>query len=202
MARKASDLFSLLAARTSHRRGGLLGQVVSILGSLFRGKKQPGPRRVVLSSFGFLAVCFGCTGIGYLIGDQFPMKGQALRMASPEAPRKETAQRPGPVDSPSKAPTHLANTALFIGRFVQLKQPAEDLARWLKSRGVESARALQVPNKQKELEWVVIAYYDGESQQKALQSTLRSMTPPSNLAEFAEWQKQPQWPIPFSVPPQ
>ena len=84
MARKASDLFSLLAARGGNRRSGILSQVAKSVGAAFSSKKQPGPRRVVLSGISFLGVCFVCVALGYLLGDQFPVSPgrQALRANS------------------------------------------------------------------------------------------------------------------------
>lgn len=205
MARKSSDLFSLLATRGGNRRGGIFGQVAGAIGSMFHSKRtQPGPRRVVMSGLGFLAVCFVCGGIGYLLGDQFPMSParQVLR-ANPDVGKSE-GQKPGPIDNPSK-PKPATKNAFYVGNFDDDRAKADELTEYLKGQGVARASTYGVvrkgekgdqSNQAEQKIWLVVVYFDTAKEEEAMRRKLRTLQAPAKVPMFETWRSTKDWPIP------
>src|SRR5712671_5118679 len=106
MARKAVDLFSLLASRggprsSQRRSGGFLSGLGAVLGSLFSRSHLRSERRrpLQLSRMGVASIVLACVVAGYLLGDSFPLRraGTALDSRSQEPKGKAEGQRPGPI---------------------------------------------------------------------------------------------------------
>lgn len=205
MARKSSDLFSLLATRGGNRRGGIFSQVTGALGSMFRNKRQqPGPRRVVMSGLGFLAVCFVCAGIGYLIGDQFPMSParQVLRANAPDNGGKDNGgktegQRPGPMTNPAKPKPN----AFYVGNFDDDRAKADELTKYLKGQGVARASTYGAVRKgdkdnPDQNVWLVVVYFDTQKEEDAVRLKLRTLQAPATVKMFETWRSTKEWPIP------
>jgi len=212
LVRKSSDLFSLLASRgrAPARRKPSGGG--GFFGSLFGGgsKDVTAPRKQGSSGLALAAVAFLCLGVGYLLGDAFPMTprtgtGEALR----SGPQARTGQRPGPVtpvQKPEPAANDgtlrpevevepLTNQAFFLVAYEEDDRPlASDLARKLRVAGIATARPYRVWMNSKTY-WTVAAYYDGAKDKEALRKKLLEVPGPEGHPKFESSRKSvPDWP--------
>ena len=223
MARKSSDLFTLLASRgraPARRRSG--GGGGGFFRSFFGSTSQDvtAPRKQGSSGLALAAVAFLCLGVGYLLGDTFPMTPRAW---SPEAPRTGTAealragpaarpgQRPGPVAPVAQPQTQppaddgvlrpevevepLTNQAFFLVAYEEDHRAlASDLARKLRVAGIRSARPYRVWMNSKNY-WTVAAYYDGAKEKDELRQKLLQVPAPEGHPKFESSRKLvPDWP--------
>lgn len=214
MARKSSDLFTMLKTRGS-RRGGRRsggGGMFSTLGRLLQavtggGRRSqdlgPSRRRVTLSGLAALGIAFACLGVGYLLGDAFPMRSrEALRMSPPDNQTRPV--QPGTIGAdpaglerfrldPEVECVPLSNQAYFLAAFPDdARQRASDLALYLRSKGIATARLHR--SWERSL-WVVLAYFDGPRQGDELRKGLQTVAAPAHLPEFERFRKgSADWP--------
>ncbi len=231
MARKASDLFSLLQSRGkgrggSSRRsgsgggtgvvGGALGSVVRAARSLFGGSRTDvgrgarasgGGRTIRLSGVALAGIAFVCLGVGYLLGDAFPMTANAALRAGPgqQDPGRSEPVRPGPIDGgPKAAPggldgadlAPLTNQVFFLTVFGDgNRQKAFDLAAHLQRNGVASARPYWHQDGSGAA-WLTVAYYDGPAQARTLRDRLLAVPALPAVPEFESTRKTTKdWPL-------
>jgi hypothetical protein len=185
MARKASDLFTLLQSRGSGRGAsgrsgpGILGQMTGWLLGLVGPKRRRfdggGSRRALqFSGIALAGIVFASLGAGYLLGDAFPLggKGPALRGPSREQPGGVAPQVLAGNGSgleryrltPETECKPLARQGYLLGVFGEgeaARAEASNLALRLRAEGIDSARPYRVWMKNGRQPWTVLAYYDG-----------------------------------------
>lgn len=235
MARKASDLFSLLQSRGrgrggSSRRsaGGAIGKVFGSVTGAVRGlmgsrgtdvgrgsrSSRSAGNTIRMSGLGMAGIAFLCLGVGYLLGDAFPLSGQAALRAGTSTdagkgsgtegagPRQPV--RPGPIgnqgpnggaaaDDGSFAP--LTNEGFFLAAFGNgQKQRAVDLAAHLRGQGIDSVRAYWY-QAGSDSQWVTVAYFDGPANAAKTRADLLKVPGPAADPEFENVRKRTKdWP--------
>ncbi len=211
MVRKSSDLFTLLASRgraPARRKSGSGG---GLFRSLFGGatKDVTAPRKQSGSGLALAAVAFFFLGVGYLLGDAFPITprtgsgGAGAPEALRSGPQARTGQRPGPVTPPAKSEPvandgslrpdvevePLTNQAFFLVAYEEDDRAlASDLARKLRVSGIATARPYRVWMNSKTY-WTVAAYYDGAKGKEELRQKLLQVPCPEGHPKFESSRK-------------
>lgn len=210
MARKSSDLMSLLAARGRSRgrgRSGFVQQVQAVFGSALatvwpRGGRGGGHvARGAARANGSLALAGGAfvlVGIGYLLGSVFPWGalagergGAGLQMDGTR--RAPEGLEPGVIHDDMKA---LSLDYLLTVAYVE-KAAAMAAARNLRQQGLERARVREVEISGRKAFGLVV-YVDGRTDRDAAEQLLRVVTPPdTSFAETREGAeaKGRDWPV-------
>jgi hypothetical protein len=204
MARKSNDLFSLLASRTKGRvngrsASGFFGQLGGLARGVFRGGGSPDVTRrkgIHLSGLGLLGVVFACVGVGYLVGDRFPLQGARGLSAVPEP-----GQRPGTLPdefalTPADEIKPLSNRCLVVGFGNDNERDmVSGLAHYLRAKGISSARAYRVFNKANGVSgWLTVVYYDNPEDADPTVARLRQLPVPPQYPVFEQLRQRQDWP--------
>lgn len=193
----------LLGSRGRSRAGSkskldqLLGRVArwfsgsSLLGGSLRSR--PAPRLPL----GVIAVALACFAAGYFV------RGQ-VGLAAPSNEKSLKAQAPGAIgefDSPQ-----LSKTSMIAVGYDRLspevaRPKARQMAEFLQAQGFKKARPLEVRMETGPL-WLVVVYYDGDSEKRQVQKDLRALDPAKVTDEFfaktrADFEKD--WPMPYTI---
>jgi hypothetical protein len=219
MARKASDLFTLLQSRgggrgASGRSGsGILGQMMGWLQGLAGPKRRRfdgggGRRALQFSGMALLGIVFASVGAGYLLGDAFPLggKGSALRGPNRQeqggvAPQVLGGPAAG-VDkyrlSPDKECDTLTKQFYVVANYGEDgRAQASELALLLRSNGVETARPYLF---WKPHAWITVVYFEVD-QAEAVRQKLLQMPDLAGHPRFAADRKRiKDWPPALAVP--
>lgn len=214
MVRKASDLFGLLQTRgrgRSWRSGGsgFFARFGGVFGSGFRSRRSdPGPARSArFGSGATAAIAFACLGLGYLLGDRFPLGGarDPLQTGAGRGEQERAPQRPallGEKDSAGKeAPAGPAGDAGNVPTAEDIKplrpkawlcaayrdstdgREALAAARHLARNGLSLARPYRLWSKDGVPVWTTVVYFDGEAEKTAAVELLRTVPAPDSLFE-------------------
>lgn len=221
MARKASDLFTLLQSRGGGRgasgRPGILGQVTGWLNGLFGSSKRRyhdggGRRAMQFSSTALLGIVFASLGVGYLLGDAFPLAGRA-------ALRRGPPQDPGPVrphviktgveafrldaTEECKPVSKQAYIAAWYGGDTEgERSSASALALQLRAEGLETARPFRVWNGEAS-NWAVMAYFEGSDAAAEVRKKIVSVAagyPELMAVRKLLEAKNKDWPLAYQLP--
>lgn len=198
MAHKSNDLFSLLSSRgrgrsrSGRRSGGLFAGVTGFLGALLpkptRHKDVTRPRHqgVTLNGLSMAGIVFACLGVGYLLGDAFPLRagGRDLNASLVKGPPE--AQKPGMIRaggelSEEEECARLSGNALTVGYFGgDDRAKAAAIAKWLRGKGLDKARIYKqwLDDSDGTSYWVALVYYkDAADEAVARQALLTAAFP-------------------------
>ncbi len=205
MARKASDLMSLLAQRGSLRRrsrGGWVQQFGSVLRAAIAGRPdatshRSAGNRAATASLGVVAAAIVCVGVGYVLGNTFPWAqangtgGLRASTGDPAAAGGNHGIAPGPIGE--KEDLRPLNERFFVTSAYESMDAASAAARALRQAGLASARLRQVPLEDKIINLLVV-YFDGDRARDATRSTLMTTAAPDDV--FEQYRKtQKGWPL-------
>lgn len=186
LARKAHDLFSLLQSRgRSGRRsgGGFLASLGSLFGGLLPQKRHRDPVRsrghgITLNGPTIAGIVFACLGIGYLLGDAFPLRAGGKDLNATQRRAEVTAEVPGLLTeavelTPSQECEKLGDRALGIWASggAQARDGASRVARFLRTQGLQG-RTYQVWSKEGTNAWFAVAYFAPEQETAVRQKLL------------------------------
>ena len=222
MARKASDLFTLLQSRGSGRGAsgrsgsGIFGQMTGWLSGLsgHRRRRYEGGRRAMqFSGIALCAIVFASAGVGYLLGDTFPLggKGAALRSQGRQEPQGVAPQVLGaasldrfrlPADKESDSLSEDCYVVANYGEGDKARAQAADLALLLRSQGIDAARPYHYWDQHL---WWTVVYYKGSDQADEVRKKLVQVPELPGHPEFAEARTRMQnqrkdWPPAMQVP--
>jgi hypothetical protein len=222
MARKASDLFTLLQSRgggrgASGRSGpGLFGSMMGWFSSLGGPKRRRFDgggrgRMVQFSSLALAGIVFASVGVGYLLGDAFPMGGKnsPLRSQGRQEPQGTVPQVLGNpavnLDkyrlSPDKEADVLSKQCFALAMYEEGdrdREQAADLALQLRAHGIATARPFLLWNPR---HWLTVAYYEDAEQAQAVREKLLQVPELAAHPQFGAIRKKtPDWPKPMRVP--
>jgi len=211
LARKASDLMSLLAHRGSLRRSsraGALHQWGRRLRAIVLGRSDPQQLRRSSSGLPVVAAVIACLGIGYLLGNAFPWPhGQGGGELS-----ARTGQRGGIAPGPLGEEEDLrprSNQFFLATAYGQLAD-ATAAARALRKTGqagLSKAGVQQVSFEDKATKalrtgYTLVVYFDGTREKDQARSALRTVAAPDDHFETerkagfeAERKAEGDWPV-------
>lgn len=202
LARKASDLMSLLAHRGAMRRRGRSGagqgffdvlRAVLAGGSGARGGGKAGRRGAAGAGNLLLAgLAFGCVACGYVLGSAFPWGGRGAGELKADAPQ---GIAPGPIGERRELQPRAAD--YLIAAAYPDYSAAEEAAVALRGSGLEGlslAGVREGTTRRGDQVYVLVAYYEGEAAGRAARAALRQVAAPD--AVFEDFRnKQQDWPV-------
>jgi hypothetical protein len=198
LARKASDLMSLLAHRGSLRRRlrpGFLQQFGATLRSVVAGRREaPMPRRrMPRTSPAIIGAVLACVGTGYLLGNVFPWSD---RSGSELRANQREGIAPGPIGEAEDL-RPLATQCYLTAFYAELGLAAT-AAKGLRRAGIPKARLREVAMKDGHVHYGLVVYYDGQREQEQTRAALLEVAAPD--ATFDGFRKAGKgWPLVLDV---
>lgn len=194
-------MVSLLASRGRGRRhggGGVLGVLGRIASSLWAGKRNDN-KRAGLGSGTVAAIACACLGIGYLLGDSFPLAHRSDPLRAPAGNGAVEPQRPGLLEDQEKP---LSSTWFVVSVYVTEnaeagRAQARALARYLRDQGLDMARPALLELQQGSF-WSVAVYFDGPAARDRTRARLVALPADVPDAEFVRFRANTpakDWPL-------
>jgi hypothetical protein len=185
MARKASDLMSLLAHRGSMRRrssrSGFLQQVGTSLRAVVVGRRDAtAPRRNSRASMAVVGAALACVGTGYLLGNVFPWNRAPtdLRVGHPGTRTGVAPAIQGEIDEFRP----LASQCFLTAAYPELPA-AKAAAAALRQHGLQSARLQELRGNDGKQLFGLVVYFDGARDQEQLRAGLQGIPAPDQTFE-------------------